>query len=585
MRIPSNPADRYQFYQDLVQKCNASRETRRQFYKTLRAYYLFGTQEYGLSNGPRYNKIYPHIDQLTSFMFSPETTRFTLKFGPSVSALELDKVPPMLDAIHAHWHDNGVDQQVRNTLRWAGCYGAMFLKLRWKAWKRKKENGEMDEGGEIQSFVVEPHNIGVLREDKPGLYAQEAFCETYYITKTQLQNELEAGCHSRAQELIDLAQAGHSEDVGTNAGPIDRLIVTNITGGSITGNASLWATPLQSMYRPTTTEDLIEMQELYVYDDAASDFRIVTFMQPSEVVWDRPLEKIYIANTLPYVKFSLNPAYDYFWDHSETEKLIPLQDMRNERIEDIRHLLRKQAHPPAGVTGAMGGIPDEMVLALDTPSGLLALDAPASSIKVEQPQIPQDIWRDVVAIDQMFNEMSGLPDVNQGKGASGVRSEGHAQLLSQLGSTRTKDRALVVEDSLDEVATLMLKILRKYDKREYREVAKKGAMVFFPYQFPEDFEVKVDGHSNSPIFTENHEARVFALLDRKVIDRESALELLDVPMRDLLKKRLVEDIEPSEAAAAQRQQQLEEAKIAVKAKGGQAANGAAAPGSGAPRAS
>jgi len=571
--------ERFQFYQDLIVKCYASRESRRQFYKTMRAYYLFGTMEYGLSNGPRYNKIYPHIDQLTSFMFSPETTRFTLRFGPSVNFDETNKIVPMQDELHQQWHDNTIDQHVRNALRWAGCYGMMFLKLRWKAWRRKQANGEMDDDGCVQSHLVEPNNVGVLREDKVGLYAQEAFCETYYLTKSQLENELMAGCHPRAAAIVAAAQAGHQEDIGTNAGPIDRLIVTNITGGSITGNASLWATPLQSMYKPITSEDLVEMQELYVYDDSISDYRVVTIMQPSEIVWDRPIERIYVANTLPYVPFSLNPAYDYFWAHSETEKLIPLQDMRNERIEDIRHLLRKQAHPPTGVTGVMGGIPDEMQLALDTPSGILALDGATSAIKVEQPTIPTDIWKDVSAIDDMFNEMSGLPAVNQGRGAPGVRSEGQAQLLSQMGSTRAKDRALVVEDSLDEVATLIVKLLRKYDKRQYREDKADGVR-FFPHQFPEDFEAKVDGHSNSPIFIENHEARVFALLDRQVINPESALELLDIPQRDLLKKRLKEDIEPAKAKAAQQEHQIEMLKAT---KGRQPANGQGAPPQGAPQ--
>jgi hypothetical protein len=442
----------------------------------------------------------------------------------------------------------------------------MFLKVRWKGWKRKNAAGEDDVGGECQSFLVEPHNMGVLREDKPKLSTQEAFCETYYITKSQLETELIAGCHKRTNELLNLAQAGHAEDVGTNAGPIDRLIVTNITGGSITGNASLWATPLQSMYKPVSNEDLLEMQELYVYDNDVSDYRIVTFMQPEEVVWDRPLGAVYLDGTLPYVEFAPNPAYDYFWAHSETEKLIPLQDMRNERIEDIRHLLRKQAHPPAGITGVMGGIPDEMQYALDTPAGILAIDSPASTIKVEQPTIPNDIWKDIAAIDDMFNEMSGLPSVNQGRGAPGVRSEGHAQLLSQLGSTRAKDKALVIEDSLDEVATLIVKLIRKYDKSATREDKAQGVQ-FIPQQFPANFEAKVDGHSNSPIFTENHEARVFALLDRKVISREAALELLDIPMRDLLKTELKEEIEPQEAAAAQ-------AEMAAKAGKG---NGAGRP--------
>jgi len=68
MRIPKNPVDRELFYLDLIQKCLVSREERKVDYASLRSFYLFG-------NGPDdvpalYNKIYPHIDQLTSFLYS-----------------------------------------------------------------------------------------------------------------------------------------------------------------------------------------------------------------------------------------------------------------------------------------------------------------------------------------------------------------------------------------------------------------------------------------------------------------------------------------------------------------------------------
>ncbi|NDB70425.1 MAG: hypothetical protein EB015_20945, partial [Methylocystaceae bacterium] len=74
MIIPSNPIEREMFYMDLVQKCLVSRDMRRGDYQSLRSFFLFGA---GPEESPAaYNKIYSHIDQLTSFLYSAETTRF-----------------------------------------------------------------------------------------------------------------------------------------------------------------------------------------------------------------------------------------------------------------------------------------------------------------------------------------------------------------------------------------------------------------------------------------------------------------------------------------------------------------------------
>jgi len=79
MRIPANPIDRHRFYLELIEKCLVSREQRKVDYSSLRSWYLFGN---GPDEAPAlYNKIYPHIDQLTSFLYSAETTRFSINLG------------------------------------------------------------------------------------------------------------------------------------------------------------------------------------------------------------------------------------------------------------------------------------------------------------------------------------------------------------------------------------------------------------------------------------------------------------------------------------------------------------------------
>ena len=61
---------------------------------------------------------------------------------------------------------------------------------------------------------------------------------------------------------------------------------------------------------------------------------------------------------------------------------------------------------------------------------------------------------------------------------------------------------------------------------------------FIAEQFTKDFVVKVDAHSNSPIFTEDMRQLAFNLFKAQAIDKESLLDLLEPPMKQLLIDKL-----------------------------------------------
>jgi hypothetical protein len=569
VKVPTNPAARLEFYTDLVRKCTASQQSRRAFYTLARSYYLFGMSEYGTTDATRYNKTGPHLDQLSSFMFAPDTTRFNIELGPSVADEPYGAwVNPMVDSLKQVW-EGGVNLGVDNTFKlavdWGNVYGAMLIKLCPKVHKTMDGKSSF----ELRHYLVEPGNFGVLREDRPGIYRQEAFCETYVITKSQLLGELRAAAHKGLKEIETLLQAGAIGSDGIGAGAtIDNLIVTSIQGGSVSGVANMLSTPLSTVYRPAVAEDLVRMTELYVFDDDLGDWRVITIADVDIPIWDQPLSKVFVAKTIPYIPVIPRPAYDYFFGYSTCEPLMPLQDMRTERIEDIRHLLKKQAHAPTAMTG-VSGIPDEMRLALDTPSGILALGDQGATIKQEQPVIPADLWNDVAEIDAMFNEASGIPQIAEGKNPKGVRSEKQAAELAELGSARPKTKALEVEKPLNALATTIVRVLRSYDTRPLRADREEDAEVFFAHQFPDDFVAKVDGHSSSPLFLNAFEAKIFTLLKLKVIDKEDALELLDIPRKKQLIKTLKTKIEPAEAQAHQEAVQLKVAQIRSKRSRGQ----------------
>lgn len=103
------------------------------------------------------------------------------------------------------------------------------------------------------------------------------------------------------------------------------------------------------------------------------------------------------------------------------------------------------------------------------------------------------------------------------------------------------------------LATLTLQVKQVFDDREYREDAdaktQRPGERFIASQFTNDYVVKVDGHSNSPIFVEDQTQIAFELLKVGAITKKRLLELVTVPMREQLIHDLEEEIIPAEQAA------------------------------------
>jgi hypothetical protein len=527
MKIPQDPTERIFFYEDVSRKCLASRNDRRSMYRIYRSYYLNGCSTDG-DTPAKFNKIYPHIDQLTSFLYAQETTRFAISLGASVAETEYRKVPKLTQAINDEWNNSNTDIVFGQALAWSLVYGSTFVKILWK-------------GNSISTFVVDPHDFGVLREDVASLDRQEAVVHTYYISRSELRNQLEN--HPQKDSILQKVFATPvNSDKGLGA--LDRII-TSAASPNMIGNVDLDLT-MPVGYTPQVAEDLVEMKELHIWDDDANDYRVVTIADPFVIIYERTEEKMFVKGELPFIQVSPSPAYDYFWGVSEVERLMPLQNLRNDRMNQIFHMLNLQAKPPRAFSG-FPGITDEINRALDVPGGYVFGDMPSAKVDTLTPQIPQNLFQDLAQIDEMFAEMSGITNVLSGRGEAGVRSLGHASTLARLGGSRTKKRALIVEDSLEKLTTLYLKLLQIYDKRRYLD---DSNLLFVAAQFTDDFVVKVDAHSNSPIFVEDQTQMAFSLFQAGVITKERLLDLVQPPMLQLIKQDLKDKIEPAEAAAA-----------------------------------
>jgi hypothetical protein len=77
--------------------------------------------------------------------------------------------------------------------------------------------------------------------------------------------------------------------------------------------------------------------------------------------------------------------------------------------------------------------------------------------------------------------------------------------------------------------------MQSYDDTHFKDA--QGNM-FIAEQFTKDYVVKVDAHSNSPIFTEDLKQMAFNLFKVGAIDKESLLDMVEPPMKQLLKEKL-----------------------------------------------
>jgi len=535
MRIPSNPEEREYFYLDLIQKCQVSLEERKADYSSLRSWYLFGN---GTEEPPAiFNKIYPHIDQLSSFLYSAETTRFSINIGASVNVMEHQKVPVLTQALNDEWLNSNADQVFSTALSWALAYNSTFIKL------------VVNKG--IHPYMVEPATIGVLREDSPYTDRQEAIVQTYYITKSELASRLYS--HPKRDQIIKRVTTSHHQESTSIAEGVDRILLSQ-SNPTMYGNVNLDLGGI-NRYKPRVAEETIEMKELWVWNDETQDYQCVTSANPDVIIYDREGKSLFLKGELPFIQICPTPQYDYFWGQSEVQRLIYLQQMRNKRMTEILDLLSKQVNPPTSLIG-FTGILDEKNFALNRAGGLLATDMPNAKVDRLAPQIPADLYETIHEVDAMFSEVSGISNVLSGRGESGVRSQGHASQLARLGSSRAKKRALVVEDALEKVATLYLKLMQAYDNTHFKDIENRP---FIAEQFTKDFVVKVDAHSNSPIFTEDLRELAFNLFKAQAIDKESLLDLLEPPMKQLLKDKLKMN-EAKQAEQKTQQQPTEQPK-------------------------
>lgn len=553
MKIPSTSGAggaylREAFYWDLVQRCLVSRASRKSWYDQLRYYFLYGSN---INQDPaKYNKIYPAIDLTASFVFASDTTRFAIRLGAASAKDDklLQQAAVLVERLNDKWHLSNCDKEFGIAVLWSFVYGSMFIKL-------------IQRGVETIPWVVFPHDVGVLHEHINMLDRQEAFVHVYYSSRDQLRRDLEG--NPQKESILQRLTARPRNDGDMPAG-LQRLMMASqypLTG-TMTGSVDDILAGSE-MYTPETQEELVQMYELYVWNDEKNDYQIVTMTDPQICIYDRPVGRdMFIPGEHPFTQVCPEPMGDYFWGRSVVQRLIPLQDLREHHLNQLNRLIDRNVTSPKAVTGVWGDVAEKGG-ALDMLGALISSTDPSAKVQEFKPQIPTDLYSIIREIDEDFDEAVAQSRLARGQGDTGVRSEGQTASLLRVGSSRPKQRALVIEDSLERLASLYVQLDQAHDDEKLTTLSGDK---FISAQFTDDYIVMVDAHSMSPLFVDDQKRDAVELFKAQVIDGEDFLEMMQPPNVQLLKEKY-RKMAAARSKAQEEQRQVELEATRAKAAG------------------
>lgn len=525
--------DSKNYLSEIRQKAFASVSERENYYRWLMNYYLTGTD--GEEKAEVFNRIFPTINYLTSMIYSGETTKFIVEpVGPVEDESVFEILDVLSDELYEKWQEADIDNIFDDALSWSLVFGSCFLKVV----VRKEEYGNT-----VRVKLVFPSDIGVLREDTNYLDDQRVIVHRYFMSKDEIRNILSL---QKKEHLLDEIPFAEQEQDLHSSGL--RIILSGWQPGA-------FAEPRkQETYPPGAgriylKEDVVRCYEYWIEQnyDGERDYRVVTATENDIILLDRrnPL----IKGIHPFLKITPYPLENYFWGISFTSMLIAAQRIRNKRMAQINSLIERQLRPPVAVTGMTADISDETYKKVFEQGSVMAVLDPSARIQPIVPSIPEGIFEDLGLVDNYFREITAIQEILLGRPERGVRAAAHANIMARLASTPIKKRALKVEDAVEKLATLYLRVLAKFSAERFRA----GKLRFLASQLP-PFYVKIDSHSSSPVFFEDNLELAITLLQLGIIDKETFIDIVPLPHKKRIKKKFARIAAGLEAQSMQQEE-------------------------------
>lgn len=556
MLIPKRKLEK--FVRSLIEQCQVSQSSRVSRGMVYKNYFLLGSEN--PEGAALYNKTFCYLDDLESLLYSPVSLRFHIGDTDSPNLLDQSKGRAAAAHLHKKTRQSDTDTMMSEATCWSLVKGKSFVKMQYK-----RDGFSPD--------LIQPELMGVFQENRSKLDEDmEAFCHTTYITPYQFDRLI--WNHPDRTELMKKARRYTRPGKG-GMGDADQAMKQVIVGGlypfqpqgSQTPNATRgivdWMGGPSPMLSPSVIENLLKLDELWVWDDERQDWATFQMIGDDMLIMGKyrilnafaynPASKLEITELKgrhPFVEFCANRLDGYFWGRSEIPNVAMLQEAVNSRLNGINGMLRRQEDPPQKFIGA-SGVNQNALARYRKPGGYWSDVNPNAKIENDVPEISKDLWESLHEYERMFDEMGGLPPIAKGRGESGVRSQGHAETLVRMFSPRFKDRALLIERNVEACGGLMLDLARAHiDKRLIAWLPEKYAgleadkeqdpflmppapgLVPVPFMYgdlDEDMSLTVDSHSASPAFQAEARALAFDLLKIGAMSPDEVVEHTDAP--------------------------------------------------------
>ena len=561
MRIPKSKLEK--FVRGLVEQCQISQNSRVNRGGVYKNYFLLGSEN--AQNNVLYNKIWAYIDDLESLLYSPVSLRFHIGDSDMPNLLDQAKGRAASAHLHKKTRQSNTDTMISEAVSWALVKGKSFIKMQYKR-------------TDFAPDLIQPEMMGVFQENRARLDEDmECFVHSTYITPYQFERLI--WNHPDKAELLKKSRRYTRPGKG-GMSDADQAMKQVIVGGlypfqpqgSQSPNATRgivdWMGGPSPVLSPSVMENLLKLDELWVWDDEREDWATFQMIGEDMLVMGKyrilnafaynPASKLEIPELKghhPFVEFCPNRIDNYFWGRSEIVNVAMLQEAINSRLAGINSLLRMQEDPPHKFLGSTG-VNQNALARFKKPGGYWSDNNPNAKVETDSPQISGDLWESLREYERMFDEMGGLPPIAKGRGESGVRSQGHAETLVRMFSPRFKDRALLVERDVEACGGLMLDLARVHiDKRLIAWLPEKYAgleatkepnpflvppapglaPVEFTYSdLEDDMSLTVDSHSSSPAFQAEARSLAFDLLKIGAMAPDDLVEHVDAPNPEAL---------------------------------------------------
>lgn len=609
MRIPSkNIAG---FAAEISKQCFASRTDRISRGSVMKNFFSTGDAD---GNPQIYNCVYELIDTLTSEIYSPSELRFGVEFSGSPTVVDRAMGHAASVELNRHIHQGNVDTFIEQAVTWSLVKGKTFIKLLWS-----------DDG--FEPYLIQPEYMGVLREDIEQLDRQEAFVQSTYYTPERFA-ELVANFEDRddiMRKVKKYMEPSKEGDDPNKANHMKQVILGGIypyqgAGGGDQKNRGFveWLGGPNPSLDPQVMKSLIQMDELWVWDDERDDYTVIQHVGDDIVLTGKDTHRNIFADMFdpdntkkkikadddnplsgqhPFIEICSSPVDGYFWGRPEIINVALLQESINKRINGINALLRLQEDPPRYFRMGTAMKQQEMAK-LKKPGGYLVDTNQQSQPPLSlAPELPPDLWNSLHEYIKLFYQIAGLPPVVQGRGESGVRAQGHAEVLAHMASPRFKDRALLIERQVSCIGGLGLSMMKaryaniltawvmpKDQTFVERILMKMGVkpdgiedkllpdddiklppaagmkpIPFIMHQLPKNAKVTVSSHSSSPALSRDTRSLLFDLFKLGVLSPEQLISNVNPPNQE----EVLEDLKRKEIAEAEFMQQHPEAAEAA----------------------